>query len=319
MAFVDVEVDRIRLRFLDACRDNNVAEAIYLLENEGADPNCRYADELGFSPLHMACENGNFRFVRYLLGKGADPTIRSAYGSTPLHHAVLCGHVDIVRYLLDVYKVDINAQDEEGDTPVIRSYSNGNDHECMFLLLDRGADPSIRGYEDFNLLHSVAINNDSRTMKVLLEHPSMREDVLDVLDGDGKTALNIACSYGNDEEDLLCASYLLEKGANPNIPDDLGRTPLHHACMQANTGGFVSLLLNHDANPFLKDVSGNTPMHQACMSNRPECIRVMLDHNVNLRLLLDDENKRPLDIAMEEAHQDCVRALAPYTDLSVIE
>mmetsp|Transcript_31898 Transcript_31898/g.69051 ORF Transcript_31898/g.69051 Transcript_31898/m.69051 type:complete len:104 (-) Transcript_31898:283-594(-) len=58
-------------------------------------------------------------------------------------------------------------------------------------------------------------------LKVLLRHPNI--DV-NVQDSDGDTALHYACKV----LDRAKAKALLESGANPEIVDAIGRTPIYY-------------------------------------------------------------------------------------------
>jgi ankyrin repeat protein len=65
----------------------------------------------------------------------------------------------------------------------------------------------------------------------------------------------LAASKGFDE----IAGMLLKNGANPNIQDKSGSTPLH----RASAKGFVGigrLLLSHGGNLEIQDIEGYTPM-----------------------------------------------------------
>ena len=55
---------------------------------------------------------------------------------------------------------------------------------------------------------------------------------------------------------------LLDKGADPNMPDPCGKTPLHCAFEWFTSGEkFVALLLDRGADPILKDNRGRTPLN----------------------------------------------------------
>jgi hypothetical protein len=53
---------------------------------------------------------------------------------------------------------------------------------------------------------------------------------------------------------------LLKHGANPNIPDARGDTPLHWAALALADAQVFSLLLDDKANPNARDHDGNTPL-----------------------------------------------------------
>lgn len=59
-----------------------------------------------------------------------------------------------------------------------------------------------------------------------------------------------------DNDDYPFAELLLMRGADPNIADKLGLTPLH----VAQNYQMSELLVNYDANPNSKDIYGYTPL-----------------------------------------------------------
>ncbi len=55
---------------------------------------------------------------------------------------------------------------------------------------------------------------------------------------------------------------LLRNGANPNLQDNRGRTPLHYMVIEGNEEG-VKLLLEHGADKEIEDSMGNKPVDLA--------------------------------------------------------
>lgn len=123
-------------------------EAIRLLIAEGAHVN--RLDKAYGSPLHYACWQGDGNggredevtegALRALLEAGADPNLK-AKGGYPLHEAVHgdWGSPIAVRLLLE-YGAEVDARDENGQTPLMVAADHG-ELECIWLLLQAGADP----------------------------------------------------------------------------------------------------------------------------------------------------------------------------------
>ena len=63
----------------------------------------------------IACENGHFEIVEYLLGQKANVNTKDAHDYTPLHFAVMANSLDIVKLLLKT-KIEINALNDENKT-----------------------------------------------------------------------------------------------------------------------------------------------------------------------------------------------------------
>jgi ankyrin repeat protein len=67
---------------------------------------------------------------------------------------------------------------------------------------------------------------------------------------------------------------LLEHGANPNIQDENGDTPLHWTAQWGRLD-VVKLLLVYGADPTVKDKDGKTPLDLARAEGRREVVSVI--------------------------------------------
>ncbi|MCL7027877.1 hypothetical protein MKW94_012391, partial [Papaver nudicaule] len=74
-------------------------------------------------------------------------------------------------------------------------------------------------------IHYAACGGRLNILKYLIEDMSVS---IDVKDGSGQTPLSRAAREGR----LAAVEYLLQMGANPEIPDDSNASPLHHVAMK---------------------------------------------------------------------------------------
>ncbi|KAK5921499.1 hypothetical protein CgunFtcFv8_018859 [Champsocephalus gunnari] len=95
----------------------------------------------------------------------------------------------------------------------------------------------------------------------------------------GETPVCAAClaAYEDPLARQRMVRYLLEKGADPNIPDKGGRTALIHACAEQAGREVVSLLLENGADPSLKDYSGSSALVHAINKGDRDTLQVLLD------------------------------------------
>uniref|UniRef100_A0A3B3SRL2 Ankyrin repeat domain 34A n=1 Tax=Paramormyrops kingsleyae TaxID=1676925 RepID=A0A3B3SRL2_9TELE len=95
----------------------------------------------------------------------------------------------------------------------------------------------------------------------------------------GETPVVAAClaSYEDPQSRHKMVRYLLEKGADPNIPDKTGRTALMHACAEQAGKEVVALLLEYGADPSLKDYSGSSALVHAINKGDRETLQILLD------------------------------------------
>ncbi|KAM0429590.1 hypothetical protein ACHAPT_006186 [Fusarium lateritium] len=73
--------------------------------------------------LHQACDSGNVEMVKLILHR-VDPNVADALGNTPLHY--LSGDRQVAKEVLDLLMAkgaDINAYNEDGETPLYSFYS----------------------------------------------------------------------------------------------------------------------------------------------------------------------------------------------------
>lgn len=110
-----------------------------LLLQSGANPN--KVGDLGKTPLHVACTNGNKDLFEILLQHQADVHCQMIFGWTPLHWAVENGHHHLIDRLLNASAL-VNAQNMDDETPVVVAARKGFS-EIVQLLLDNRADYRI--------------------------------------------------------------------------------------------------------------------------------------------------------------------------------
>lgn len=125
-------------KFLQAVEKDDAAQAEELLNKSSTIVNTRDLTD-GHTALHIAVRKGEYRWLSYLLGKGADPNIADRHGVTPLMLASEMGSTDAVIALArSGAKVDVT--NDAGETPLIAAV-HGHNIQMVRLLLAAGADP----------------------------------------------------------------------------------------------------------------------------------------------------------------------------------
>lgn len=120
----------------------------------------------------------------------------------------------------------------------------------MRALLDAGADPNRPGLGGSTAVHMAAIADDPKYLRLLLEHggdPNARH---------GETGAGPLAGATGPRTDAQLR-MLLDAGADPNLADRTGNTPLHAAAM-INAGDHVLLLLDKGAGPNAKNAQDST-------------------------------------------------------------
>ncbi|XP_066391952.1 uncharacterized protein [Miscanthus floridulus] len=202
---------------MDACK--------HLVENLEFDVDVRANDGSGKTPLTCAVSRGKVIAVRYLIAKGADLNKQDAMGFTPLHYAVKRGYSGIARLLLS-RGANVDVESSEG-TPLHVSAARGK-FGVMEILLEHHADPDRVSPDLYTPLAKIlcatyekaSVSACLKCMKLLVKAGA------DLNSTNPDTPLIIATSRGLNE----CVDYLLEVGADANIPIKHGRkTPIEIA------------------------------------------------------------------------------------------
>ncbi|AKT34475.1 Ankyrin repeat [Pyrobaculum sp. WP30] len=136
-----------------------------------------------------------------------------------------------------------------------------------------------------------------------------------VRDPDGETPLHIAAEQCRAD----LAELLLKHGADPSARDNQGKTPLHIA-VGGRCGAVVELLLKHGADPNARNKEGRTPLHSAAISGNVKLAEILLSRGADPNARAAD-GATPLHLATgrlrtylqeEVCHTDFVRLLLSY-------
>jgi ankyrin repeat protein len=155
-------------------------------------------DKFGYTPLHLATQEGHKDVVAYLLANKADVNAREKDNQTPLHLAVVRDHKDVAELLL-TNNADVNAKDKNGWTPL--HWAAALDHEDMAaLLLANNADVNAKSSDGTTPLHLATQENDKDIVALLLANNA---DV-NAKDDGGTTPLHLAVFLVHEDvADLL--------------------------------------------------------------------------------------------------------------------
>ena len=111
------------------------------------------------------------------------------------------------------------------------------------------------------------------------------------------------------------AEILLRHQADPNVPQNDGDTPLHHAAFRGDDR-MVEMLLQAEADCNVQNyLFGQTPLHYAVDRGHAECVRLMLDHSADV-LLMDKASvtqlgKSAIDLAQKPEIKEMLAKYQP--------
>jgi ankyrin repeat protein len=87
--------------------------------------------------------------------------------------------------------------------------------------------------------------------------------------------------------DFVRVRALLARGANPNVRDEDGRTPLHQAVL-GNSVGLVGLLIESGADVNARDRQGFSPLHFAAQEHAPAIARILVGKGADVNARDED-------------------------------
>ena len=257
--------------YVELCAEGSyeqVCEAI----RSGFDPNnCKIMNVKHAPAMFIAASAGNLGAVKALAENGADC-------SDGFVAAVISGHMEIAKLLVECGG-DINAPDKAGSTPLLTSVTM-NRPDILEELIALGADVNARPSGLYNALAfaaMIAVKHDENPS----QHKELDPKIVRLLVKNGSDcwdAMMVAVKTGCD----VFARIALDAGADPNISDENGRSLVMYSVM---TGGRVlRTLLEHGAKPDMPDNVGRTPLMIAAIDDEaePEVIDTLLEFGADI-------------------------------------
>ncbi|KAF5724687.1 ankyrin repeat [Fusarium mundagurra] len=300
-----------------------------LLAIKGVDPDSK--DISNRSPLSFAAGSGHEIVVDLLLStKQVDPDSKDNSDMTPLCHAAAAGHGSVVKRLLTINqvksdpqgddsrqtqdpttgetpslddmimlllangRVDPNAKDSRGWTPLFHAAINGHEATVDILLAQEDVDVNAQDNCGRTVL-SNAVGHMGATVERLLSHEGLHPDLSD---NEGRTPL----SHAAESHDIAMMELLLRNGrVKPDTRDTSGRTPLSYAAGQWRDVAVKLLLNDVRVDPNSKDASGRTPLSYAAEQGESKAIEPLIDDDRVVADLEDISGRTPLSYIAEKA------------------
>jgi len=263
--------------------ETEALDIVSLLISQGAEKNIQ--DNQGRTPLLIAVNNDNLDAIRLLSDAGADFSIVDKEGNSPASVSLL-KPINLLRHLVNEKNVNNPAIDGQ---PLLHTTARLGLYDYLEILLDKGADTTLRDNQGFSALDSAL------TPKVSYEQilsataiikagslPPQNEDWLYILEPVSTNNLNIrseegaaAMHHAAEHNHIAMIQYLIRNGAEIETKNLPGDTALHIA-IRNGYGTVAKLLIDAGVDVDEINYSGNAPLHDAQLTDDRYALSYML-------------------------------------------
>ncbi len=232
----DKDFERKTGDLYDAARKGDLELVKFHLEKLGGKAAIDRKDNFGAAALHWAAGLGRFEVVEYLVKNGANVNITNKEGETPLDNALEPLDEQGAEFMSGIFGVELDP----------KAVNQGKKKVVEFLRKNNGKDAGRPEGIKSNDLWTAARAGEVDGVKWHLEKMGGKK-AIDRKDALGAAALSWAAGLGRFE----VVEYLVKNGANVNITNKEGKTPLDDALqpLDEQAAEFISGIFRVEVDP----------------------------------------------------------------------
>jgi len=329
----NVDLDK---RLIDAVKVNDSAEVRSLfrpgLPDGGTNPDAK--DSMGNTALVIAINNGNEEIAEILIKSGAytnesylrgmsvlmlainkqmektaillirlgaDTTAKLSNGSNALMMACERNLEEVVKTIIDRDKVDLNAKTVDGMTALTIAFKKRNLTIAKLLHggisgLKEGRNEPVKEQDKNKGAKPLNLLESAYVSDIASSEKLIAAGAdMEIRDEKGRTPLIIAFLH----EDYAMANFLLSKGADINARDYFGMAPVLIAAM-ANNGSLLALCFNNKADVLVQDANGLNSLMFLVFFENEALVDAMVNYNDKTVNNIDNSGLTPLVMAISK-------------------
>ncbi|KAL4967300.1 ankyrin repeat-containing domain protein [Aspergillus stella-maris] len=249
------------------------------------EPGGPFQEEHRIVPLRTAAAADSLDAMLALIDHGADIDYRGIDGQGVLHYCAVTFHQRTARALVARRPDLLEAQNNDGETPILHAVWWGM-YATAQCLLNLGADPAMKtsststDRQDIQTpLYAASRMGLLECVRILLRH---HVDPDSTREGNLATPLAIAATNRH----LEVCRLLLDHGADPNHPS-IDPPILSKTCnddVHKVTPDILELLIDRGAKVNAKEEDGETALFYAVRSGQISLVQCLLDHGAEINL-----------------------------------
>ncbi|ORX75779.1 ankyrin [Anaeromyces robustus] len=180
------------------------------------------------TPLILACKEGHYDLIKFLINHGADCCFQNPLGNTAFHYADETSIKILLDYCQDWNKLDManrsqtkpdpNIKNKESITPIIYHCLEGHNEIVKEMLNYDNVDITSKDLSGRTCLHYACYNNGYDIVEKLISKNKIDINSKTI---EGNTPLHSAVYKNN----LRMVELLLKNNADPTIKNNLNKTP----------------------------------------------------------------------------------------------
>ncbi|MGL9758417.1 MAG: ankyrin repeat domain-containing protein [Wolbachia sp.] len=290
-------------------------EIVNVLIENGANVNV-LSESDKVTPLYLAVQSGHTEAVKALMKKGANPLLENKSYRTLKRLTELIKNNSLEHLPKKAEETTRGEEEQVDDEYELLKYSLLFRNGCPLIdnvRRDTFDNLLCTWFADVSGLTPKQNELNKKLLSILKDLPYLSdrdenilrdfllknkgdddlEYILNLTRGESKlTILHVVSSMGGKLAEEY-VNLLLGAGADPNVEDDRGRTPLHYASCNN-----IESLLKAKANLNVQDSEGKTPLHYATSVGDKKSVNVLLEHGADSSKK-DKQEKTPLRVAID--------------------